>query len=80
MSLNLLTGEHVGPCIPYRYLNDDDAQTRKSIDKLSEIGRVTMLPGHGRPWVGSMAEAVDLAREAAFRRARRAVLPPIPPR
>lgn len=62
VTLDLLTGEHVAPRVPYRYLNDDDARARRSVDRLDEIGRVLMLPGHGRPWRGTMAEAIAAAR------------------
>ena len=59
---NLMTGEWGGPQVPHRSLNADDQQSRRTLDRLREIGRVTMLPGHGRPWVGSMADAISLAR------------------
>ena len=59
VTLNLLTGEQVSPCVPYRLLNHNDAQARRSVARLRELGRVTMLPGHGRPWQGTIAEAVS---------------------
>jgi hypothetical protein len=59
VTLNLLTGEHVSPGVPYRLLNYNDAQARRSVARLRELGRVTMLPGHGRPWQGTIAEAVS---------------------
>lgn len=61
VTLNLLTGEHVGPLVPYRSLNDDDRRARHSVAMLRELGRFTMLPGHGRPWQGTMREAIDAA-------------------
>jgi hypothetical protein len=43
-------------------LNQDDKQAHRSMDRLSELGSVTVLPGHGKPWKGSMKEAVEGAR------------------
>ena len=62
---NLMTGEEGGPQVPHRLLNDNDAQTRRSLDRFVELGVLTMLPGHGRPWHGDIAEAVDHARSLA---------------
>lgn len=64
ITLNLMTGQEGGPQLPHRLLNADTAQARKSIDRLKELGAVTLLPGHGKPWVGSMAEAIAQARGA----------------
>lgn len=60
---HLLTGAHGPPQVPHRALNSDDSQARRTLDRLRELGRVTLLPGHGRPWSGSMVEAVELARK-----------------
>ena len=62
---DLYTGANVAPSVPSRLLNVDDQTARRSIARLSEVGQVTMLPGHGEPWKGSMAEAVALANAAA---------------
>ena len=62
---DLMTGRDGGPQVPHRLLNGNDKEARRSIDRLQEIGRVTMLPGHGKPWIGSMEEAVDLARKSS---------------
>lgn len=60
---NLLNGENGQPQVPYHLLNDNDAKARRSLDRLIELGHVTMLPGHGKPWAGAMREAVELARK-----------------
>ncbi len=62
---NLMTGKLGGPQVTDPLLNDDDKAARRSLDRLREIGRVTMLPGHGNPWTGTMAEAVRLARSGS---------------
>ncbi len=60
---NLFTGEEGAPAVPSRFLNANDRLALRSIDRLSEIGTVTMLPGHGRPWTGTMKDAIAIARE-----------------
>ncbi len=54
VTLNLLTGEHVAPRVPYRLLNNNDAAAKRSVAKL-------VLPGHGKPWRGTIAEAIETA-------------------
>ena len=61
---NLYTGVLGGPQIPERGLNFDINMAERSLDRIAEIGAVTMLPGHGNKWFGSVGEAVDLARSA----------------
>jgi glyoxylase-like metal-dependent hydrolase (beta-lactamase superfamily II) len=58
---DLMTGRHGPPQLPRRTLNRDDRQARHSLDRLQDVGRVTILPGHGRPWSGEVREAVELA-------------------
>lgn len=62
---NLLTGAHGAPQLAHWLLNTDHQQARRSLDRLREIGRVTLLPGHGKPWRGLMTDALKLAREIA---------------
>lgn len=62
VTVDLFLGTEEGPQVPHRLLNCDDRAARKSLDRLKELGEVTMLPGHGKPWNGTMAEAVELAR------------------
>ncbi len=58
---NLLTGAHGQPQVPSSALNTDDKAARRGLARLRELGHVTLLPGHGRPWTGSMDEAVSSA-------------------
>jgi len=60
---DLMTGEFGSPQVPHRSLNSNDGEARNTLDRLRELGRVTLLPGHGKPWTGHMADAVKLARE-----------------
>lgn len=62
---NLFSGAHGEPQVPNRALNQDDRLAQRSLDRLRELGELTLLPGHGRPWRGSMAAAVDGARALA---------------
>lgn len=58
---NLYTGWAGTPQLTNPALNDDYAQARRSLARLKDLGRVKMLPGHGRPWEGEITEAIDLA-------------------
>ena len=58
---NLLTGELGNPQITNPVLTNNYKQAIRSLDLLREIGKVTMLTGHGTPWVGNMNDAVNIA-------------------
>jgi glyoxylase-like metal-dependent hydrolase (beta-lactamase superfamily II) len=60
---NALTGR-VGPQIMPSGLNEDTGQAFTSLDALSGINADLLLPGHGEPWTGSVAEAVTRAKAA----------------
>ncbi|MCC6726481.1 MAG: MBL fold metallo-hydrolase [Saprospiraceae bacterium] len=60
---NLFTGKLGQPQLASPILNSDYKTARRSLDLLQELGRATMLPGHGDPWQGEMREAVALALE-----------------
>lgn len=60
---NLLTGELGSPQITNPVLTNNYKQAIRSLDLLREIGNVTMLSGHGTPWVGNMNDAVNIALE-----------------
>lgn len=62
---HLLTGEEGGPVVPPPALSNDYGQALGSLDRLADLGNVTLLTGHGPPWVGSMDEAVAAARRAS---------------
>ncbi len=61
---NLMTGVPGQPQVTHHLLNDDDRLARRSLDRLRETGKVTMLPGHGKPWVGAMSDAIEIARQS----------------
>jgi glyoxylase-like metal-dependent hydrolase (beta-lactamase superfamily II) len=58
---NPLTGRR-GPQIMPAGLNRDSQQALGSLDALSGTGADLVLPGHGDPWEGDLAEAVRTAR------------------
>jgi glyoxylase-like metal-dependent hydrolase (beta-lactamase superfamily II) len=60
---NPLTGR-VGPQIGPDGLNRDSEQALRSLDALDPLPADLVLPGHGEPWTGGVAEAVRLARAA----------------
>ncbi|MEK7315070.1 MAG: MBL fold metallo-hydrolase [Candidatus Eisenbacteria bacterium] len=68
---DLMSGEAGPPQITHHLLNADDRAALRSLDRIRDLGRVTMLPGHGRPWTGDMAEAVSGAEAIARRRPER---------
>ncbi len=43
------------------WLNRDHQQARRSLSKLESLGEVALLPGHGDPWTGRMADVVENA-------------------
>jgi glyoxylase-like metal-dependent hydrolase (beta-lactamase superfamily II) len=45
-------------------VNDDTEQARRSLARLAALGADVLLPGHGEPWHGSPAEAVERALSA----------------
>ena len=45
------------------WLNRDHERARASIARLESFGEVVLLPGHGDPWTGRMADAVRTASE-----------------
>jgi glyoxylase-like metal-dependent hydrolase (beta-lactamase superfamily II) len=60
---NPLTGRD-GPQIMPSGLNSDTPQALRSLAALDGIRAGLLLPGHGEPWSGDMAEALRLARAA----------------
>ncbi|MDJ0497479.1 MAG: MBL fold metallo-hydrolase [Acidimicrobiia bacterium] len=51
-----------GPQLMPDIFHHDAAMTRESLDRLSGLDASLLLPGHGAPWRGSMAEAVRRAK------------------
>lgn len=62
---DLITGRYGLPQLAHASLNTDIGQARRSLPRLKELGKVTLLPGHGRPWTGEIAEAISLAGRTA---------------
>jgi glyoxylase-like metal-dependent hydrolase (beta-lactamase superfamily II) len=52
-----------GPQIVAGAATADSAQALRSLDALAATGASTLLPGHGEPWTGGAAAAVEQARE-----------------
>lgn len=64
LTLDPLTREE-GPCVPPDPVNSDSAQALESLGALERLDAGTLLPGHGEPWTGGVAEAATQARERA---------------
>jgi glyoxylase-like metal-dependent hydrolase (beta-lactamase superfamily II) len=60
---NPLTGRR-GPQIAPDGLNRDSERALRSLDALATIPAELLLPGHGDPWTGGIAEAIRLAKAA----------------
>ncbi len=60
---NPLTGA-AGPQIAPSALNLDSKQALRSLDALAALPADLLLPGHGDPWTGGVADAVARARAA----------------
>ncbi len=60
---NPLTGR-IGPQIMPSGLNEDTPLALASLDALPGIDADLLLPGHGEPWRGDVAEAVSRAKAA----------------
>jgi glyoxylase-like metal-dependent hydrolase (beta-lactamase superfamily II) len=63
VTLNLLTGRR-GPQLLGGAFMEDSQQALASLDRLAGLPADTLLPGHGDPWHGTMADAVARARQA----------------
>ncbi len=63
-TLDVLTRESV-PCLLPKPLNVDPAQARASLGKLAGIEADVLLPGHGEPYNGPLADAVESATSAS---------------
>lgn len=61
---HLLTGAHGQPQLTPHILNHDAEGARRSLDRLRELGPITLLPGHGKAWHGQAADAVEIVRRS----------------
>lgn len=53
-----------GPCVVAGAATADSGQALRSLDSLATLDAGTALTGHGPPWSGAMAQAVEQARAA----------------
>lgn len=58
-----LTGANVGPQMIGDVFNNNATQAWSSLDRIKDVDASKLLPGHGDPWNGSPARAVQLAGE-----------------
>jgi glyoxylase-like metal-dependent hydrolase (beta-lactamase superfamily II) len=65
MTRDLRSGAHGRPQLAAPRFNRDHRTAFRSLDRISELGEVTLLPGHGKPWQGCMADAVSMARQSS---------------
>ncbi|MGN6378185.1 MAG: MBL fold metallo-hydrolase [Gaiellales bacterium] len=63
VTLDPYTG-HTGPRIVAGAATADSERALASLDRLAELDAGVLLPGHGEPWFGDPAKAVELARSA----------------
>ena len=57
-----LLGPKRGPQMIEDRFNLDTDQALRSLDRIVDLEANTLLPGHGEPWAGTPAEAVEMAR------------------
>jgi glyoxylase-like metal-dependent hydrolase (beta-lactamase superfamily II) len=62
---HLLRGTRGAPQLASRGLNADARRANASLDRVRGLGDALLLTGHGHAWRGTMADAVDGARERA---------------
>ncbi len=62
-TLNPLTGA-TGPQLMPKPMNTSTPQSFQSLARLDDLEAAAVLPGHGEPWLGSVAGAVARARAA----------------
>lgn len=67
---HLLRGDYGAPQLVANGLNDDALVAARSLARLRDLGRLTLLTGHGKGWTGEMEEAVAGALDEFERRSR----------
>jgi len=60
VTLNVMSGS-TGPQ-SFPNFNADNHQARESLRRLDDVEASLVLPGHGQPWTGGLAEALRLVR------------------
>lgn len=67
---DLFTGKNTPPQVTSPMLNANYREAVQHLNKVENLGPVTLLPGHGRPWTGDARDAVAAASEAAVEKRR----------
>ena len=57
-----LLGPGTGPQMMDRRFHLDSVEARQSLDRIADLEADLLLPGHGEPWGGSPADAIEAAR------------------
>ncbi len=61
---HLLTGANGAPQVPPPVLSHHYGTAQRSLERMRDLGAVTMLPGHGKAWMGNLADAISIAQSA----------------
>jgi glyoxylase-like metal-dependent hydrolase (beta-lactamase superfamily II) len=61
---DLYSGRDTAPQVTAPSLSKDFGDAVSHLDRLTELGTVRLLPGHGRPWSGDARDAVEGAVNA----------------
>ncbi len=61
---HMYTGRDIAPQCTSPSLSVNHRDAVRHLDRLSHLGSITLLPGHGRPWTGQASEAVTGATKA----------------
>lgn len=60
-TVDIRTWRGSSPQLMPRWINVDHDQARATLGRLTSLGEVVMLPGHGGPWTGEITEAIRSA-------------------
>jgi len=59
---DIFTGKEGDPQLLHNSINQDPKMAKESIEKLKEIGEITLYPGHGKSWKGNLSENLGFAK------------------
>lgn len=65
---DVMSGRSGPPQIMPPILTNDYLLAKKSLNRLCELGEITLLTGHGDAWSGKMTDAVERAIGSSFQR------------
>jgi len=63
---NTMKGKDGHPQVMHPLLNSDFKKAHQSLDLLRDLGKVTMLSGHGKPWHGDISIALEYASQDIY--------------